>query len=398
MKVVTTIFAMVFVVCPCIVSALQDEVMRADKPKISGIIIEDSFTRVRIRTSTGKEEIIPRKDVVEVKYSDVFEEYSQALEAIKGSRFQQALTLLKDARDFVDRSKKTDPKFKIRDWFEEHYEFYTAMCQKYTGKTQEALLALEKFMSRENSRFIADAFNLALDCVREIKDLKKAEFLERQASVRFARRDPILPIIAKVLTANLLFADRKFKDTSSKCREILNLLSKVTDKGSLESETRILLLQSLLGLPDDEAHKKDKQELVTLAKNIMDNKSSPSDLALFANGVLGKVEFNNKEYIKCVKRLSKAMVHMQLKDPKSDVKSADNTSIDTEWIYILLARSYEELAKSAKGVDKNAERAYFTMCVTMYKETQSTFEKSQFKTEIDQKLKQYQFYLPKTGG
>ncbi len=319
----------------------RDRVIPKKGAPVEGKVSKDSWKGVTIGSRSFKAEEIER-----IEYGDAPAAFRGAMGAIERGKWDDALTTLNSAEEYANSKEKGV--VKPGAWFPSYLAYYRGLCLLELGRLTQALLQFNKIRKQfAESRFLPEAYELALQACREKGDEKAMAALEKEIDAAPSAIRGSLKNQATLERAFLLLGKKKY-----------DAAKKLFERGATSPDPTVAA-QNIFGVIKCLSALKDTKGIKQICDQVLNTRREPA-LLLVASNALGDDFYTKDKFNEAATYYRNSVV---LHHPG---KANSEISREHERAIYRLARCYEELMKAAsKGDVKKILRA---MASSTYRE------------------------------
>jgi hypothetical protein len=344
---------------------IVDRVLPRKGAAVEGVVQKDTYKEVVIQITGGSTTPFASADVLKIEYGDAPPSFKGAMGDIEASSFEEALQKINNAETYVAdlvREKKPVP----RAWFAGYVSFYRGLCLREIGRgdpkrLDDALVHLTKLVEgTKDSRFLAEAFGLALECCAEKGDSTATDAWIKRIEAAPTEIRPALQKRAAMQRAESLLGEGKVDEA----RLAFDQLSHDSDReiGASATEGVIRCLTK--------ANKPD--QLANYCKGVLAASANEPALLLVASNAMADSLLAQKKTKEAVKQYVDSVVRYH---PGRGSRLAR----EHERALLMLGKSYEALMGETK--DEAAKKSYQIMAGRTYRELVIEYPLGKYKDE-----------------
>jgi tetratricopeptide (TPR) repeat protein len=351
--------------------APKDRVILKKGNPVEGIVQKDTWKDVVIQVGASNQ-TIRADDVQKIEYFDAPLAFRGAMAAIESEKWSEANSALGSAEQFVN-DKETKPAQKPRGfpqgWFPAYLAFYRGLCQMQLGQYDNAIKHFEKVRKDfKDCRFLPQAFEYALQALRERKDTKGMEAIEKEIEQAPGELKTDLTARARRQRAELLYEENKYPEAKALFDQLRN--SSDPDVAADATSGFIRCLQGL----------KDVAGIENFCKGIP--ATAPTPVLLIASNALGEVAFDKKDFVRAREHYVKSVV---LYNPG---RTGSGIEREHEKALYKLACCYEQLIEATK--DAKAKEFWMAAASSAFREITIEYPTGRYREEASSKATKYE--------
>jgi tetratricopeptide (TPR) repeat protein len=324
----------------------RDRVILHRGNPVEGTVQKDTWKEVVVQTAGGSQTFRPQ-DVRRIEYADAPLAFRGAIAQIEGEKWSEALSSLKSAEEYANRG----------------------LCELNLGRLDQAIPEFARIRKDfRDSRFLADAYTLALQAHREKGDEKGMEAVEKEIEQAPVELRTDLVNQARRQRAELLYDKNRYDEA----RKLFEALKSSADPETA-AEATAGVIRCLRGL-------KDAQGLETFCNGVLTTATQPA-LLLIASNALGDLRFEKKQFAQARDFYVRSVV---LHYPGR----GGGLEREHEHALYRLARCYEELLEAAK--DPKAREFLAQQASGAFREVSIEYPSGRYREEAVAKAAKYE--------
>ena len=344
----------------------KDRVVPHRGNPVEGTVQKDTWKEVVLQTAGGTQTFRPQ-DVRRIEYADAPLAFRGAMAQIEAEKWSEALSSLKSAEEYANSKEKGV--VKPRGWFPAYVAYYRGLCELNLGRLDLAIPEFARIRKDfKDSRFLADAYTLALQAHREKGDEKGMEAVEKEIEQAPAELRAELVNQARRQRAELLYDKNRYDEA----RKLFEALKSSSDPETA-AEATAGVIRCLRGL-------KDAQGLETFCNGVLTTATQPA-LLLIASNALGDLRFEKKQFAQARDFYVRSVV---LHYPGR----GGGLEREHEHALYRLARCYEELLEAAK--DPKAREFLAQQASGAFREVSIEYPSGRYREEAVAKAAKYE--------
>ncbi len=327
---------------------------------VDGEVQKDTWKDVVIKVGAASQ-TFRADDVQKVEYWDAPPAFKGAMAAMDQEKWSEAIPALASAEEYSKSKEKNV--VKPRAWFEGYLLFHRGFCQMQVGKTGDAVKQFDRIVNEpafKESRFLAQAYDLLLECHRELGDVAKMEEVEKKIDAAPAELKADLQTRARRQRAELLYDKNKYDEAK-------RLFDQITTSPDAEiaSAGTMGVIKCLEAL-------KDAPGVETYCNKVLTTAVQPS-LLLIASNALGNIAFEKKQFAQARDRYIQSVVR------HNPGRSASGIEREHEKAIYRLGQCYEALLGEAK--DEKLKDALAAMASSAFREVSIEYPSGKYREQ-----------------
>lgn len=327
---------------------------------VEGEIQKDTWKDVVVKVGAASQ-TLRADDVQRVEYWDAPPAFKGAMAAMDQEKWSEAIPALASAEEYSKSKEKNV--VKPRPWFEGYLLFHRGYCQMQVGKTSQAVPQFEKLINEpafKESRFLAQAYELLLECHRELGDVARMEEVEKKIEAAPAELKADLQTRARRQRAELLYDKNKYDEA----KKLFELITSSPDADVAAAGT-MGVIKCLEGL-------KDAPGIETYCNKVLTTAVQPS-LLLIATNALGNIAFEKKQFTQARDRYIQSVVRHNPGRTGTGIEREHEKSI------YRLGQCYEALLAEAK--DEKLKEALSAMASSAFREVSIEYPSGKYREQ-----------------